>query len=94
MNESQLIERWLAYRRKYPKNAAALKVLLCELYGVRNDPKKFSAGLNQLQELLSDSAQKILGVNVADQQGLTAWASAMGFIGLIKKEHELTGRHV
>jgi hypothetical protein len=93
MDQSKLLERWKAYQDRYPDPAKRLKQALCELYEARNDQQKFNKGLDALQELLPEQSHQILGVNVIDRQSLVAWASAMGFILLIKKENELTGRH-
>ena len=93
MDSSQLLERWLQFRKRCPDTADSIKKIVCSLYGERQNQETFDVELNRLQEHISLQAQQILGINVADKHSLSAWASAMGFIFLVKKEHELTGRH-
>ena len=89
MDSSQLLEGWRQFQSEYPGPAGTLKQSICTLYGSRQEPEKFDAELAQLQKALAGKASEALNVDASDRQAVVTWASAMGFIFLVKKEHNL-----
>lgn len=93
MDKSKLLERWNQFKDRCPDEADVIKTVLCQLAAARGDQQMSDEQLSRLQDHISSQAQELLGINPADRQSLAAWAAAMSFIQLVKKERTFAGRH-